>query len=58
MKLIGHGIDLVDVRRIREYLEEERDDFELAWFTLTERETANTTAVGNVPCPKSPAGPL
>jgi holo-[acyl-carrier protein] synthase len=40
MKLIGHGVDLVDVRRVREYLEREREDFEPAWFTPEERKAA------------------
>src|SRR4051812_12135785 len=40
MKLIGHGIDVVEVARIRQLLAKDREDFELAWFTLAEQETA------------------
>lgn len=39
MKLIGQGIDIVEVSRIRGLLED-GVDFELAWFTASEREQA------------------
>jgi holo-[acyl-carrier protein] synthase len=40
MKLVGHGIDIVEVERIRELLANSKEDFELAWFTSVEQETA------------------
>lgn len=39
MRLIGHGIDIVEVSRVNRCLEE-GDEFELAWFTSAERERA------------------
>jgi len=40
MKLVGHGIDIVEVGRIRELLATFREDFEPAWFTSVEQEAA------------------
>ena len=40
MKLVGHGIDIVEVSRISSLLAMEGDDFELGWFTASERENA------------------
>ena len=41
MKFVGHGIDIVEIRRIRELMETDKEDFELAWFTSVEQETAS-----------------
>ncbi|HYH95911.1 holo-ACP synthase [Hyalangium sp.] len=40
MKLVGHGIDIVEVSRIRQLLAKDRGDFEPAWFTSLEQEIA------------------
>lgn len=40
MKLIGHGIDVVEVARVRDLLATSREDFEPAWFTSGEQEAA------------------
>ncbi len=39
-KLIGHGIDIVETRRIQELLERSGEHFEMECFTATERSTA------------------
>jgi holo-[acyl-carrier protein] synthase len=41
MKFVGHGIDIIEVKRIRELLATSGEDFELAWFTSFEQETAH-----------------
>ena len=40
MRLVGHGIDIVEVGRIRDLLATSREDFEPAWFTSAEQEAA------------------
>lgn len=46
MRIIGHGVDLVEVSRISWLLERHGEDFVTSWFTLAEEASAPMSKAG------------